>query len=375
MKERFVYLDNIKVFLISYVITGHIAASYGAIGGGRWNYLESVNDFLTKAVLSLFVLVAYSFLMGMFIFIAGYFTYPSLNKKGVSRFVKDRIVRLGLPLLLYYFLIGSFVRYFSKLAKGYDGCFLQFLTESYQSGIYGFMGVMWFVVLILIFSLAYAGFWHFYPQGWYKPKSDSFPTNTKIFLFVLVVGFLSFVARIIFPMGGDFAGSRPLGSIIFFGTSFFLGTTAARYNWVEKLKLKNALPWAMAAFVAMAVPVVLLVIFRKNLGIGMIAKSGSLASLFYAYWEVVKTLGTGMVSIVLFRKYFNKPGKLADTMGKSVFLAYFIHPLICVLLLYAFSSSGLHPLLKFAIVAPTALITTFVTAWLLRLIPVVRRVL
>jgi fucose 4-O-acetylase-like acetyltransferase len=375
MKERSIYLDNIKVFLISYVITGHIAASYGAIGGGRWNYLESVNDFATKASLSLFVLVAYSFLMGMFIFIAGYFTFPSLDKKGVSRFAKERIVRLGLPLVLYYFLIGPFVRYFSKLAKGYDGTFIQFLTESYQSGIYGFMGVMWFVVLILVFSLAYAAFWYFSPQGWYKPKSDSFPANTKIFLFVLLVGFLSFVARIIFPMGGDFAGSRPLGSIVFFGTSFFLGTTAARYNWVEKLKLKNALPWAIAALVAMIIPVVLLIVFRKNLGIGMIAKPGSLASLFYAYWEVIKTLGTGMISIVLFRKWLNKPSKLADTLGKSVFLAYFIHPLICVLLLYAFSTSGLHPLLKFAVVAPTALATTFATAWLLRLMPIVRKIL
>ncbi|MFZ4549345.1 MAG: acyltransferase family protein [Bacteroidales bacterium] len=375
MKERFVYLDNIKVFLISYVITGHIAASYGAIGGGRWNYLESVNDFVTKATLSLFVLVAYSFLMGMFIFIAGYFTFPSLNKKGVVQFAKDRVVRLGLPLVLYYFLIGPFVRYFSKLAKGYDGSFIQFLTESYQSGIYGFMGVMWFVVLILMFSLIYAGFWYFFPKGWYKPKFDTFPTNSKILLFVLVVGFSSFVARIIFPMGGDFAGSRPLGSIVFFGTSFFLGTTAARYNWVETLKFKNALSWAIAAAVAMTIPVVLLVIFRKNLGIGMIAKSGSFASLFYAYWEVIKTLGTGMAFIILFRKWLNKPGKLADTLGKSVFLAYFIHPLICVLFLYAFSTTGLHPLLKFAIVAPTALVTTFATAWLLRLIPVVRKIL
>ena len=321
------------------------------------------------------MLVAYSFLMGMFIFIAGYFTFPSLDKKGVSRFVKERIMRLGLPLVLYYFLIGPFVRYFSKLAKGYDGSFIQFLTESYHSGIYGFMGVMWFVVLILVFSLAYAAFWYFFPQGWYKPKTDSFPANTKILLFVLLVGFSSFVARIIFPMGGDFAGSRPLGSIVFFGTSFFLGTTAARYNWVEKLNLKSALPWAIAALVAMIIPVVLLIVFRKNLGIGMIAKSGSLASLFYAYWEVIKTLGTGMISIVLFRKWFNKPSKLSDTLGKSVFLAYFIHPLICVLFLYAFSTSGLHPLLKFAIVAPTALVTTFATAWLLRLIPVVRKIL
>jgi hypothetical protein len=313
--------------------------------------------------------------MGMFIFIAGYFTYPSLTKKGVSRFVKDRIIRLGLPLLLYYFLIGPFVRYFSKLAKGYDGSFIQFITESYHSGIYGFMGVMWFVVLILLFSVAYACFWYFFPNGLYKPRTDDFPRNVRILLFVLVVGFSSYVARIIFPMGGDFTASRSLGSIVFFAVSFFLGTTASRYNWVEKLKLKNAMPWTIAAVVAMIIPVVLLFIYRKNLGMGSIAKSGSYASLFYAFWEVVKTLGTGMLSIVVFRKWLNKPGKLANILGQSVFLAYFIHPLICVLFLYAFSTSGFHPLIKFAIVAPTALLTTFTVAWLLRLIPVVRKIL
>jgi len=158
MKQRLIYLDNIKVFLIAYVITGHIAASYGAIGGGRWSYIEQGNDFLTKAVLSLFVLVAYSFLMGMFIFIAGYFTYPSLKSKGVSHFVKDRIIRLSIPLILYYFFLGPVARYITKLAKGEDLTFFQFITDSYQSGVYGHLGVMWFIVLILLFSLAYALF-------------------------------------------------------------------------------------------------------------------------------------------------------------------------------------------------------------------------
>ena len=106
----------------------------------------------------------------------------------------------------------------------------------------------------------------------------------------------------------------------------------------------------------------------------MVSKAGSPASLIYSYWEVVKTLGTGMMAIVVFRKYLNKPGKLVNALGQSVFVAYFIHPLICVMYLYAFSATTLHPLLKFAIVAPTALVSTFTIAWLLRLIPWVRRV-
>ena len=374
MKQRLTYLDNIKVFLISYVITGHLAASYGAIGGGKWNYLEPVNDFATRAVLSLFVLLAYSFLMGMFIFIAGYFTLPSLKSKGVVLFLKDRVVRLAIPLVFYYFVIGMLVRYISKSAKGYDGSLFQFVSESYHSGVYGFIGVMWFVVLILLFSVGYAFFWHLFPNGWYKPRKDTFPGHLQIFFFVLVVGFLSFLTRILFPQGGDIVGSRPLASMVFFGTSFFLGITAYRYQWLDKLTTKKAMPWFFLAAAVMIIPAVFLLITRNNVSFSLISQPGSLASLLYAYWEVIKTLGTGMLAIVVFRKWLNKPGKLANALGQSVFVAYFIHPLVCVLFLYAFSATGLHPLLKFAIVAPTALVSTFAAAWLLRRIPPVRKI-
>ena len=375
MKQRLIYLDNIKVFLIAYVITGHIAASYGAIGGGRWSYLEQGNDFITKAVLSLFVLVAYSFLMGMFIFIAGYFTYPSVKSKGVTRFVTDRIIRLSIPLVLYYFILGPVARYITKLAKGEDITFVQFMTDSYKSGVYGHLGVMWFIVLILGFSIAYAFFYRLFPNGLYKPKEEEFPLTSRIVFFVLIVGIASYITRIIFPMGGDFVGSRPLGSMVFFGTSFFLGTTAARYQWLDKLTMKNAKPWFISAVVVMVIPVILLLIFKKNLNFRLIAQPGSPASLFYAYWEVIKTLGTGMIAVVAFRKWLNMPGKLADALGRSVLLAYFLHPLICALFFYAFAGTGLHPLIKFSIVAPTALVSTFTLAWLLLQIPVVRKIM
>lgn len=375
MKQRLIYLDNIKVFLIAYVITGHIAASYGAIGGGRWSYLEQGTDFLTKAVLSLFVLVAYSFLMGMFIFIAGYFTYPSINKKGVNRFVKDRIIRLSIPLVLYYFILGPVARFITKLAKGEDISFTQFITDSYKSGVYGHLGVMWFIVLILCFSVAYAVFFKFFPDGFYRPKDEEFPVTQKIAFFILIVGLASFITRILFPMGGDFVGSRPLGSMVFFGTSFFLGTTAARYKWLDKLTYSKAKPWFISSVVVMLIPVLLLLIFRRNLNFRLIAQPGSIASLFYAYWEVIKTLGTGMIAVVVFRKYLNSPGKLADALGRSVLLAYFLHPLVCSLFFYAFAGTGLYPLIKFSIVAPSALVCTFALAWLLLQIPFVRKIM
>jgi len=374
MKTRQVYLDNIKVFLISYVITGHIAASYGAIGGGKWNYLEPVQDVATRGVLSLYVLVAYSFLMGMFIFIAGYFTVNSLKKKGTSQFIKDRLMRLATPLVFYYFVIGPLVKYISRSAQGYDGSLWKFLGESYSSGVYGFLGVMWFVVLILFFSVVYAFFDKEFPKGWYRPKGPAFPNHFRVLIFVLSVGLLSFLSRMVFPLGSDMVGSRPLSSMVFFGTAFFLGTTAARYSWVENLHWPQAKPWAYSAVVAMLVPVVLFMFLKTDLNFALVSHPATWASLSYAFWEVIKTLGTGMMAILFFRKYLNKPGKLSTALGQSVFVAYFIHPLICVIFLSYFSHSGMHPLIKFAVVAPVSLFTTFLIAWLLRLVPWIRAV-
>ncbi len=44
--------------------------------------------------------------MGFLFLIAGYFTPGSYNKKGIKRFIKDRLIRLGLPTLLFMYIVG-----------------------------------------------------------------------------------------------------------------------------------------------------------------------------------------------------------------------------------------------------------------------------
>lgn len=375
MKNRLIYLDNIKVLLIAYVVTGHIAASYGAIGGGRWSYLEPVRDFATRSVLSLYVLPAYSFLMGMFIFISGYFTYSSLIKKGTLKFIRERSVRLGIPLVLYYFVLGPVARYFTRLAKGDDLTFLQFITDSYHSGVYGHLGVMWFIVLILFFSVVYAGYNKLFPNGWFKADNASFPGFLSILLFVVVSSLASYLLRMVFPMGGDFTASRPLGSMVFFAVSFFTGTTAGRNQWLDKLTRENSMVWIILGIVVMILPAIAMVIFRKELNIRMVSQPGTLISLGYSFWEISKTLGTGMLAVLVFRKWFNRHTPLASALGGSVMLAYFLHPLVCALLFNIFAQTAFHPLVKFAIVAPAGLIFTFGIAVWLRKIPFVRKIM
>ncbi len=369
MNKRLIYLDNLRIFLISYVIAGHISVAYGAIGRGNWYYIEPVPDFLTKAVLFVFDMLAYSFLMAMFIFVAGYFTPASLERKGIYKFLKDRVIRLFIPLIAYYFIIGPLVKYISMLAKGNAVSLSRFFGDMYHSGVYGYVGVMWFVELMLVFSFMYAAYKLIFPSGLFKLKSEEFPGNWSVFIFIILFGLASFGSRMLFPMGGGYMASRPLASMVLFATSFFLGITAFKYQWLDKLTDAMAYRWFWIALVVMVAPVIAFVILKKSVGFGTIKGAGSAASLVYSYWEVIKCIGTGMLVIVLFRKRFNTQGKIAAAMGRGTFAAYVFHPLICVILMLIMSDVSLHPLLKFAIVAPTALVLTFGFSWLFLKIP------
>ncbi|MBK7214377.1 MAG: acyltransferase family protein [Bacteroidales bacterium] len=373
--KRIIYLDNLRIFLISYVIVGHISVAYGAIGRGNWYYVEPVNDMLTKAVLYLVDMLAYSFLMVMFIFIAGYFTPASYERKGFLLYLKDRVVRLLIPLLLYYFILGPVVKYISMLAKGETTSSLTaFFAEMYSSGVYGYMGVMWFVELLIAFSFLYAVFKRFFPNGFFPLKSDSFPSDKSILYFILALGAASFGARMLFPMGGGYLAARPLASFVLFASAFFLGTLAWKYDWLEKLTDATAWKWFWVALVFMILPMILFIALKKTVGFSSVKGAGSVGSLLYAYWEVIKCVGTGLLSVVIFRKYFDRQGRIAAAMGRSAFAAYVLHPIICVLIMYALAGVHFHPLIKFALVAPTALAATFSISWLFIQIPGVNKI-
>jgi len=374
MNSRIFYLDQIRIFLISYVIVGHISVSYGAVGGGNWYYIEPTDDLLTKAVLYLVDMFAYSFLMAMFIFIAGYFTPASFERKGVKRFLSERLSRLFIPLLMYYFLIGPLARYISMLAKGHSGSLAGFFETMYASGKYGYMGVMWFVALILFFTIAYVFFRMLFPRGLDLKLPRKFPSNRSILLFVLGLSLLSFLLRILFPMGGEYVATRPLASIAFFAVAFVTGTIAWKYQWLESLGEQQAKLWFYIALFFMITPLVIMLILGQTVDFETIRKPGSLASALYSSWEVIKTVGTAMMVLVLFRKYFNASGRLSMAMGRSTFATFVFHPLVCILLMYAFSGLSMHALLKFAIVAPLGIIGSFGFSWLILRIPGMNRV-
>src|SRR6266581_7576926 len=149
--KRLLFLDNLRIVLICGVLVNHLNDTYGAIGA--WEYHDLVTNLLTGTLLSILHGILMACGMGFFFLLAGYFTPGSYDRKGRRVFLQGRLVRLGLPLLLYDLLIQPLVVY---LAGGLPGSYWSFYG-TFLLQLRGITGVVWFLAVLLLFDLLFAG--------------------------------------------------------------------------------------------------------------------------------------------------------------------------------------------------------------------------
>ena len=87
------------------MVLHHLAIVYGA--GAAFYYVEPpYNDALAYLVLLVFILINQSYFMGLLFLISGYFSPGSLERNGPRRFIRDRLIRLGIPLVVFFFVLN-----------------------------------------------------------------------------------------------------------------------------------------------------------------------------------------------------------------------------------------------------------------------------
>ena len=148
ISPRRAYLDNLKAFLVAGVITGHVFITYADVGSWAYREPSANRAFIIPA--ALYVAVGSMFAMGLFFLIAGLLLPRALARKGPAGFLRDRLVRLGPPLLAFLLVIFPIVRWLGdRRGRSLAWFFRDQLTELDP-------GPLWFVLALLIFSAAYA---------------------------------------------------------------------------------------------------------------------------------------------------------------------------------------------------------------------------
>jgi glucan biosynthesis protein C len=380
-KSRLLYIDNLRVGLISLVIVGHMAITYGA-PLGEWYYMEEGQVSTAFEISATLLLgIGASFLLGLFYMIAGYFTPRPCDRKGTVNFVTDRLIRLGIPLILYAVVINPLVTYWAAVHGGYEGSFPRYVSSHLPNLQKASVGPLWFVEALLVFSILYA-----LARILFRTKADSMgnppalpvPGNRSIVLFALGLGLVTFLVRVWAPFGWWW---EPLhqepAHLPQYVALFAVGIIAYRNDWFVLMSAAQARVWRWVALALIPGLPVLAVAAGALRGEFDPAVSGGLTwlSLAYSVWEAFIGVALVIAVLVWFRDRFDRQGKLLRVMSAAAYAVYVLHPLIIIPLALALSSIRLNLELKFVLVAPLAVALCFLVGCLVRTIPAVRRFL
>ncbi|MBS7252489.1 acyltransferase family protein [Flavobacterium branchiicola] len=369
--NKLVYIDNIKIILTILVILHHTVIAYG--GSGGWYYTDKTTCFGALVPMTMFVSINQSFFMGFFFLLVAYFTDSSYFKKGTSQFIKDRLVRLGIPLLFYSFVLSPIISYLVYyFEKGHPITFLEYLF-GYDSWID--FGVMWFVAALLVFTMLYV-----LVQKFFKTASNTIlpaPKACKIIAFAVVLGIISFVVRIVFPVGWvlEPVGFQ-LGHFSQYIALFIIGIIAFRNNWLEQITEQTRKRLSLSIVLCLLFFPVFFVIHAKlKMPIEWYSGGFHWQSLLYAVWEQLIGISILTVFLIKGRRSWNTSSAMLTKVSRISFATYIFHPVIVVSLTLMVRNWTIDPALKFLVIAPFAVLGSFVFAALILVIPGVKKII
>ena len=349
------------------------AITYGGAGG--WFYNELYPSAATSSILlTLFVATNQAYFMGFFFLLAGYFTPASLERKGYAQFLGDRFLRLGLPLLVFVFILGPFT---AAIVAAHDGKGFWGVFPDLWNRVIIINGPMWFVQALLMFCLGYCA-WR---AAFGTPLSQSARTHLSDSLLLEMVSKCRHRRRHqsrhppvrargqechrsptrLFSLRTSFSSpsALPRGATIGFANSI-----ASRRAWVITL----VVAWPL-------LPISIVVAMRV-FGPGKANFGGGLTwpAIFYAFWDPFVAWGLIAAWVLIARSYMNKPSRFWSWLNRRAYAVYIIHPPVLVGI-----SLLLHPLiapamLKFAVTGTLACVATWLIADPLVRIPGLRRV-
>ena len=355
--NRIFYLDWLRIMLTILVIVHHVGQAYGPTGG-YW----PVQSPTRAAILGPFFGVNRSFFMSLFFMISGYFMVGAYQRNGFGRFLKNRLVRLGIPVLVFSAaMIPLRIFVFGEHIARWD----DYLNAAH----------LWYLEHVLLFSAVYA-VWQKIREARGIKTAASAPrpapglavTLAAMLVIVIAVG----AVRIWSPI------DRWMNLLGFFRVAFadvprdmaffIFGALAFRRGWFESYPARRGLAW-------LAVGLAAAVFWYVRAFVPAIQLSGVAGDLFYLVWEELIAFGFCIGLLVLFRQAAARQGTFGRMLAANQYSAYFWHPLLIVPIQMALVPVALGPFEKFAVVSLVGVPVVFLVSWLVRRSRAVRAVL
>lgn len=326
--ERLAYLDNLKWMLIAGIIAAHAIQGYSKFGS--WTYQDIQEVTLSPAVEMVFVVAAVSlgalFMMALFFLMSGLVTEGSLRRKGPRRFAIDRLWRLGIPFAVYTLVVWPLVE-FAVLGPFLHRTF--WVTFSNTDPLLD-NGPMWFVGVLLLFSLSLAAVRWARPT---EPRPERVLRGLDLGLLAAAVGLSTFLIRVVFPADSNQPLNIHLWAWPEYLAMFGLGVVASKNGWLKPVSGDMVRGCGIVAVVG-AVCAVALVLTAEPLGLTEDAYFGGwhVTALLSALTEGAIAVTAPIWILGFAQRHLNGNGPMRRAMARSSYLAFMMQGPVLVAL-------------------------------------------
>lgn len=368
--ERQQGLDRLKAGLTLLVVFHHTSITYGGAGG--WFYRElPQNDSPSSILLTFFCAINQAYFMGLFFLIAGYFTPRALQHKSAARFLLDRFVRLGIPLLVFGWGLGPMTIALVQSTLR-ERTFTEVLLSLWQRGIFE-QGPLWFAKALLVMALVSLVAHRL--LGWPREGTRPFPSNRQLLAAAIVCGLAAFALRLVWPVGTEFWGLQ-LGYFAGYVILYVAGNLAAQRGWLAQMPQRQVRLWRRIAWCTLPL-LAPLGLLKDAVPLFQASPMGgwNLPALLYAFWEPFVAWGVILVLLARAQREGTSSSPLWQRLSRRAYAIYVIHPLPVVAIALAWRVVPAPALLKFAVTGSLACVACYLIAGLLLRLPGVRRVL
>ena len=186
---------------------------------------------------------------------------------------------------------------------------------------------------------------------------------------------ITFFVRLTWPLGKQFFGLQ-FAFFTLYISFFALGILAFRNNWLASINASQAKVWSLIALVCIFCLPVIFAVGGASTGHGDAFRGGmTLQSLAYSVWEPVVCVGVSLGLIALFQRRVHFSSALSRKLSGAAYTVYIIHPFFVLPATYLVRNSTIPPVLLVVLITPPVVASCFLTAHILRRLPLLNRVL
>lgn len=376
--SRIAFLDNLRASAIIFVVLFHCSVPYSVLFGPRLDfYILSPANLIFDG----FCILCDTLFMPALFFVAGYFALPSLLKRSIGSYIKNKFLHLLVPFFIGVLLLNAFPNYLkAHLSQGHQEGYLQYWLNYCKNLPVEFASNkasvhLWFLSLLFLFycvlALGYAINKRLFTQSY----NVELPTRTLLFSTSLVC-FIGFICvNLFYPDYTNWKNFAYLWTfqstrVTTYAVYFCLGIVAFKKQWFEGKRLIQPYFWAVVALITTLCNIVFQISHFSEIDKVL------WVNLIHAFLHCFSCIALLITYLNFSKKWMNAADTFSKKLSTNSYAIYILHFNIFLLIEWSLLTTSLPVFLKFSLAGiGTYLLAFIISEYLLKRIPYLKRVL